>query len=78
MLKIGKGQLETSFYLGRLPNNHIKAEIIFDLLLRATMAASNRFNGQKRWRLEELCGLYDPSYETFVKLAHLWHWKATG
>jgi hypothetical protein len=32
MLKIGKGQLETTFYLGRLGNNHIKTEIIFDLL----------------------------------------------
>jgi hypothetical protein len=32
MLKIGKGQLETSFYLGRLANSHIKTRIIFDLL----------------------------------------------
>ena len=76
MLKIGKGQLETSFYLGHL-DNHIKTEIIFDLLT-GDNGREQQIQRQKRWRLEELCGLYASSYKTFAKLAHLWHWKATG
>jgi hypothetical protein len=32
MLKIGKGRLETSFYLSRLAHSYIKGKIIFDLL----------------------------------------------
>jgi hypothetical protein len=72
LLKIDKGQLETSFYLGYLPNNHIKTEIIFDLLT-GDNGREQQIQRQKRWRLEEFCGLYDSSYKTFAKLAHLWH-----
>ncbi len=77
MLKIGKGQLETSFYLGHLPNNHIKTEIIFDLLT-GDNSREQQIQRPETLAPEELYGLYDPSYKTFVKLAHLWHWKATG